>query len=66
MYVRASPLGFVMDKNMILETVKIAAPISQENQSGFVVINKSDFTNSMRLYAEPNKAKPEPEKKAFK
>jgi len=37
---------------MQVETVKVASPVSDDNQQGFIVINKSDMTDDHRLFED--------------
>lgn len=37
---------------MILETVKIVSPVSDENPLGYIVINASDLSDEHELFAE--------------
>lgn len=37
---------------MQLETVKIVAPVSDDNKLGYIVINKDDLTDADTLFVE--------------
>lgn len=41
---------------MQCETVKVVAPVSDDNQLGYVVINKSDLTEKHELFEEADGA----------
>ncbi len=52
---------------MQIETVKVAAKVSEDNPLGYVVINKCDMTDSDVLFSdEIDKAPAKQDKKAFK
>jgi hypothetical protein len=37
---------------MELETVKVVSPVSEDNPTGYIVINKSDLTEEHELFVE--------------
>lgn len=37
---------------MTVETVKIAVDVSEQNPLGFVIINKDDFSDDMKLFGD--------------
>ncbi|MCA3183914.1 MAG: hypothetical protein INH12_30105 [Cupriavidus sp.] len=41
---------------MQLETVRVVAPETEDNDQGFIVINKSDLTDEHELYVEATDA----------
>lgn len=50
---------------MQLETVRVVSPVSEDNPTGFIVINKSDLTEDHKLFVEEGeKAGRKPAKKA--
>jgi len=44
---------------MICKTIRVTAPVSDENPLGYIVINESDLTDGHTLFDAPEKGAPE-------
>lgn len=51
---------------MELETVKVVSPVSEDNPTGYIVINKSDLTEQHELFVEPAEESDKPARKSAK
>lgn len=40
------------------KTVRVKSPISEDNKSGFIIINESDLTDEHELFNETSSAEP--------
>jgi hypothetical protein len=45
------------DPTQPVETVRVQSPVTDDNPTGFIVINKADLTDAHKLYTDPKAPK---------